>query len=555
MHYTARLMTLITGIFFCVFTTNGAKYRLAKSTDDLVAGKNCVIIYNPADGTNQFIMSIDFNSYKFAARKVVINNDVVENDELTLLLIIGGTAPDKFTLYASNTGGAAKNRGYINLQKNLNLSIASEADALTVEISDDGYARIRSTINATNTGTKSENFVLGYYDYPSSVFGCYDDGTNRDYSRYIQIYVESSQEESSLSWSDEEAVTTLGEDIQFPTLSVTPADAAQAVTYSSSDDKVASVAADGVVTIVGAGTCDIIAEIPNGNEYFTPCKATYTLVVIDPDVTSALFDFSKVQMPADGLSATNDLKFRDGAVTMTLSGNITSGDDGILVGDDGHIAIAVPEDYEITGVHITPRADGLITAEEAGIFSNTETATQWSPTHDQYYSQIILLQNAEQASTINKANVDFRLIPEATEPDVTVIDGRTLTFTALHPSHTVMYRTCSPADAQNSARMRAPITDTGWTESPDHNKYTHQKIDTEEPYLLSVKTVDLKGRESEPLTALVRAEDVFTGISDVTTDSLPTQYYDLYGRHIAGPPAHGLYISRSSAGTKFHLAR
>lgn len=555
MHYTARLMTLITGIFFCVFTTNGAKYRLAKSTDDLVAGKNCVIIYNPADGTNQFIMSIDFNSYKFAARKVVINNDVVENDELTLLLIIGGTAPDKFTLYASNTGGAAKKRGYINLQKNLNLSIASEADALTVEISDDGYARIRSTINATNTGTKSENFVLGYYDYPSSVFGCYDDGTNRDYSRYIQIYVESSQEESSLSWSDEEAVTTLGEDIQFPTLSVTPADAAQAVTYSSSDDKVASVAADGVVTIVGAGTCDIIAEIPNGNEYFTPCKATYTLVVIDPDVTSALFDFSKVQMPADGLSATNDLKFRDGAVTMTLSGNITSGDDGILVGDDGHIAIAVPEDYEITGVHITPRADGLITAEEAGIFSNTETATQWSPTHDQYYSQIILLQNAEQASTINKANVDFRLIPEATEPDVTVIDGRTLTFTALHPSHTVMYRTCSPADAQNSARMRAPITDTGWTESPDHNKYTHQKIDTEEPYLLSVKTVDLKGRESEPLTALVRAEDVFTGISDVTTDSLPTQYYDLYGRHIAGPPAHGLYISRSSAGTKFHLAR
>lgn len=555
MYYTARLMTLITGIFFCVFTTNGAKYRLAKSTDDLVAGKNCVIVYNPADGTTQFIMSIDFNSYKFAARKVVINNDVVENDELTLLLIIGGTAPDKFTLYASNTGGAAKNRGYINLQKNLNLSIASEADALTVEIGDDGYARIRSTINATNIGTKNENFVLGYYDYPSSVFGCYDDGTNRDYSRYIQIYVESSQEESSLSWSDEEVVTTLGEDIQFPTLSVKPAEAAQAVTYSSSDTEVASVAADGVVTIVGTGTCDIIAEIPNDNEYFTPCKATYTLVVIDPDVTSALFDFSKVQMPADGLSATNDLKLREGAVTMTLSGNITSYDSGILVGDDGHIAIAVPEDYEITGVHITPRADGLITAEEAGIFSNTETATQWSPTHDQYYSQIILLQNAEQASTINKANVDFRLIPEATEPDVTVIDGRTLTFTALHPSHTVMYRTCSPADAQNSARMRAPITDTGWTESPDHNKYTHQKIDTEEPYLLSVKTVDLKGRESEPLTVLVRAEDVFTGISDITTDSLPTQYYDLYGRHIAVPPAHGLYISRSSAGTKFHLAR
>ena len=431
----------------------------------------------------------------------------------------------------------------------------SEADALTVEISDDGYARIRSTINATNTGTKSENFVLGYYDYPSSVFGCYDDGTNRDYSRNIQIYVESSQEESSLSWSDVEAVTTLGEDIQFPTLSVTPADAAQAVTYSSSDDEVASVAANGTVTIVGAGTCDIIAEIPNGNEYFTPCKATYTLVVIDPDVTSALFDFSNLQMPTEGISDTDEMKLRDGAVTMTLSGNITGGNDGILVGDDGHIAIAVPEDYEITGIHITPRADGLITAEEAGILSNTETATQWSPTNDQYYSQIILLQNAEQASTINEANVDFRLIPEATEPDVTVIDGRTLAFTALHPSHTVMYRTCSPADAQNSARMRAPITDTGWTESPDHNKYTHQKIDTEEPYLLSVKTVDLKGRESEPLTALVRAEDVFTGISDVTTDSLPTKYYDLYGRHIAGPPAHGLYISRSSAGTKFHLAR
>lgn len=555
MYYTARLMTLITGIFFCVFTTNGAKYRLAKSTDDLVAGKNCVIVYNPADGTTQSVMSINFTSNNtFTAYTVIMKDEIVENDEETLLLTIGGTAPDKFTLYASNTY-KTKDRGYINLNKEKTLSIGSSADDLTIEIDKNGYARIRSTINTYEPGLRKENFVLGYHDYNSGYFGCYDDGTNRDYSRYIQIYVESSQEESSLSWSDEEEVTTLGEDIQFPTLSVTPADAAQAVTYSSSDDEVASVAADGVVTIVGAGTCDIIAEIPNGNEYFTPCKATYTLVVIDPDVTSALFDFSKVQMPADGLSATNDLKLRDGAVTMTLSGNITSGNDGILVGDDGHIAITVPEDYEITGIHITPRADGLITAEEAGIFSNTETATQWSPTHDQYYSQIILLQNAEQASTINKANVDFRLIPEATEPDVTVIDGRTLTFTALHPSHTVMYRTCSPADAQNSARMRAPITDTGWTESPDHNKYTHQKIDTEEPYLLSVKTVDLKGRESEPLTVLVRAEDVFTGISDITTDSLPTQYYDLYGRHIAVPPAHGLYISRSSAGTKFHLAR
>lgn len=555
MLYVSRFLTLITGIFFCVFTTNGAKYRLAKSTDDLVAGKNCVIVYNPADGTNLFIMSVDFNSYKFAASKVVVDNDVVENDEQTLLLIIGGTAPDKFTLYASNTGGTAQNRGYINLQKNLNLSISSTEDALTVEIGDDGYARIRSTINATNTGTKNENFVLGYYDYPSSVFGCYYDGINRDYSRYIQIYVESSQEESSLCWSDEEAVTTLGEEMVFPALTVIPPNATAAVTYYSSDIDVASVTADGTVTIVGAGICHITAEIPNGDESFTPCKATYTLVVIDPNTTSAQFDLSKVKIPAEGISDTDEMKLRDGAVTMTLSGNITSYDSGIHVGDNGHIAIAVPADYEITGIHITPNAEGLITTDEAGILINEAAATQWVPADGQYYSQIVLLQDAGQAIAINEADVYFRLIPEATTPDVTVIDGTTIVFKAIHPSHTIMYRICSAADEQSYARMRTPITDTEWTESPDHYKYTHQKLDTEDPYVLSIKTIDLKGRESEPMTTLIRAEDVFTGISDITTELVPAEYYDLYGRHIAAPPAHGPYISRSPAGAVLSIAR
>ncbi len=68
-----------------------------------------------------------------------------------------------------------------------------------------------------------------------------------------------------------------GESVQL-TASVTPNDrsSATAVTWSSSDDKVATVNADGLVTAVAAGEAVITAALPGG------AAATYTVTVSDP---------------------------------------------------------------------------------------------------------------------------------------------------------------------------------------------------------------------------------------------------------------------------------
>lgn len=59
------------------------------------------------------------------------------------------------------------------------------------------------------------------------------------------------------------------------TATVTPADAVQTVTFTSSDAKIAKVDASGTVTAVGAGSADITATV---NGLTAVCKVTVKAV-------------------------------------------------------------------------------------------------------------------------------------------------------------------------------------------------------------------------------------------------------------------------------------
>ena len=60
------------------------------------------------------------------------------------------------------------------------------------------------------------------------------------------------------------------------TATVTPADAVQTVTFTSSDTKIATVNASGTVTAVGAGSADITATTVNS--LTAVCKVTVKAV-------------------------------------------------------------------------------------------------------------------------------------------------------------------------------------------------------------------------------------------------------------------------------------
>lgn len=97
-----------------------------------------------------------------------------------------------------------------------------------------------------------------------------------------------------------------------PELTVTPADAAEEVKYSSSKTMVATVdETTGAVTIVGHGETTITAAIKD-SETYQNASANYTLVVTDPNATEEAFVFGQM-----GLSdATAYTDFNKGVVSL-----------------------------------------------------------------------------------------------------------------------------------------------------------------------------------------------------------------------------------------------
>ncbi len=89
-----------------------------------------------------------------------------------------------------------------------------------------------------------------------------------------------SQGAGSISYKEKEVNVTLGDDAFINELTKT---GDGTVTYTSSDEKVATVDADGKVTIKGVGTATITATVVDSKNYAYATKtATYTLTVIKP---------------------------------------------------------------------------------------------------------------------------------------------------------------------------------------------------------------------------------------------------------------------------------
>ncbi|MDO4994644.1 MAG: chitobiase/beta-hexosaminidase C-terminal domain-containing protein [Bacteroidales bacterium] len=134
---------------------------------------------------------------------------------------------------------------------------------------------------------------------------------------------------------------TLGDAFTAPTAELDPA-AAGTLTYESSDETVATVASDGTVNILAAGTTTITAKFAGSDDY-KPSQASYTIVVTAPatvytslqqlqeNVTSTSQEFT-LQPATDiyvtALKGTNNAYISDGtygALIFTNNHGLTAG--------------------------------------------------------------------------------------------------------------------------------------------------------------------------------------------------------------------------------------
>ncbi len=179
----------------------------------------------------------------------------------------------------------------------------------------------------------------------------------------------------------------MGEAYTLPTLS-NPNNLA--VTYTSSDEAVAKVNADGTLEIIGAGKATITAQSEATDE-FAAGKATYALTVVDPNQTADT-DMTFV-FPDMGYSNAEDVTTvgENGEIQMIFSiGSsknapkyYTSGT-AVRVYTGNTITFKCPEGYYLTEIVINA-ASGYGVAQDkytlsSGTFSLNGTTATWTPT-------------------------------------------------------------------------------------------------------------------------------------------------------------------------------
>lgn len=174
--------------------------------------------------------------------------------------------------YAASTG--AKNKAQLLASGTDNKSLWTVTGGTTYEF-----------VNKENTtsGVKANlRYNAGYG------FACYATSTGGALSLYK---LSDPRDDSGMSWSSNSAtatITSTGTTFTAPTLDLGHA---SSVTYSSSTESVATITADGDVTIVGEGTTTISAAFA-GDATYKPATVSYTLTVIDNRSACAAPTFS-----------------------------------------------------------------------------------------------------------------------------------------------------------------------------------------------------------------------------------------------------------------------
>ncbi len=220
----------------------------------------------------------------------------------------------------------------------------SSSDEEVASVAFDGSVTLISAGTATITATieETENFSAASASYVLTV----------------------SDEETTLSWSRDEFIAVIGEEFEAPVLTVAPEAAKALVTYSSSDESVATISAEGELTLVAAGETTITASIEAGDGY-KASSASYTLTVEAPQAPTTAevtFDFINETYDMTRLSGNTTEYNADGLVIENeevqgkLNGNTRLWSDGLRFYKDSKITLSAPAEGNIVKVVYTSKA-------------------------------------------------------------------------------------------------------------------------------------------------------------------------------------------------------
>ena len=242
---------------------SSTEYEKVTSTNQLVAGNKYILV---AENSNVAMGAVNASNAKIRdGVEVTIANEKIEiTDEAVAVLTLGGSA-GAWTFLASD------NDKYLALTGNSNEVHASDDATLATSkwiITDD--FQLETTAQADTRYLR--------YNSGSPRFACYKSGQKEAYL-FVKAGGEvSDKADADLSFDVTAVEVNLGEEFSAPLNN--PHDLS--VTYSSSDESVATVDNSGSVSILAAGTTTITASFA-GNDEYNEGSASYTLTVVDPN--------------------------------------------------------------------------------------------------------------------------------------------------------------------------------------------------------------------------------------------------------------------------------
>ncbi len=247
-------------------------YTLVTSKDEIYAGGKYILVGNNS-GTFYGMGGMGTGSYRDIVSVAVENENTIK--------LKSDSSVDPFTLEANGSGyklrfadenGVAK---YAEVAASNNLNLGGNGTIWTVDLKED------YTVAISAKDTKADIRYI-QFNYPNTRVAGYKNTQDNGYLFRLNDGTVIKQD-VSLSFEMDEYAATVGGEFVAPELNGLPEGLAEYVSYTSTDEAVATVANDGSVTIKGAGTTTITANLAETDNY-EAASATYTLIVTDPTV-------------------------------------------------------------------------------------------------------------------------------------------------------------------------------------------------------------------------------------------------------------------------------
>ena len=168
----------------------------------------------------------------------------------------------------------------------------------------------------------------------------YDGTYEFDKNNYLVVHTKTTKADPELSYATTEYNVNLGDAFTAPTLNNPNG---LTVSYSSSNTDVATVAADGAVTIKAAGTVTITASFA-GNDTYVSGSASYTINITDPNVSEVTFVAGTDKSDTKSISKNGiTVEFADGSFSRDDNYRCYAGQSMTISYNDGTITKIVIE--------------------------------------------------------------------------------------------------------------------------------------------------------------------------------------------------------------------